>query len=65
MRQHEAGGRAGGNPFGGGGQQFTFSFGGGGGGGGQQRGRQRDPFEMFNTMFGDEAGSPVGGGFGV
>ena len=61
VRQHEAGGHPGGGGFPGGGfgggQQFTFNFGGGGGGGGRGRGgRQRDPFEMFNTMFGDDGG---------
>lgn len=60
VRQHEAGGSPGGNPFGGfggGGQQFTFTFGGGGGG------RRRDPFDMFNSMFGEEhGGHRMGGG---
>ena len=61
VKQHEAGGSpgggghpfGGGGGFGGGGQQFHFSFSQSGGGGGRGR---RDPFDMFNSVFGEESG---------
>jgi curved DNA-binding protein CbpA len=77
VKQHEQGGHPsqgggqggfGGGGFpggfpGGGGSQFTFQFGGGGGGAGRG-GQQRDPFDIFAQMFGEESsgGSRGGGG---
>ena len=59
-------GHGGGHPFGGGGfghgQQFQFNFGGPGGGGRGSGGGGRDPFDMFNDMFGGQGGPRGRGG---